>query len=497
MALKRNSGTLEKHSPPVLPSVKTSVTAPPPLSKYDTAGLKSSMLDKHISQKEMESLKNMSYDELSSWMSRHKDMFTGMDADTFKSWVQDNWGQYQAADDARNNLFGVFGESPQYQIPQEVFDQLRLATTTAQAGMQGAEQIRQSTMDTLRSGVEKATETVTGARDEALGLAREDVNRIRDIQQRSRDATLNQAYAGRKEMLAELQRGGDRALDIQRLQAFGGLPGERMTQEQLQANFAATQRAIKERAGGGSGALGAIAQGYGQQVQGQRQLAVDRAQYQAQGMANLAGGEFQQSQRMADAMRQSRLDIAGAEMATAQNMSDAYLATSEYLTNMIGGYARDIADAQFAGANALSSMDYATGQNVINMGYKGASLVGQGLQNVAQQRQQQFAINQYEPYQAQRQFLLNELQRLDPWAVETQMYGDLLGQGYSQYMQGVSGQAQSYTNTGNALANTMAQASTIDWGQYAGENNEENNNSYIGGGTKVIYGNPQYEATFN
>jgi hypothetical protein len=100
-------------------------------------------------------------------------------------------------------------------------------------------------------------------------------------------------------------------------------------------------------------------------------------------------------------------------------------------------------------------------------------MMGEGLQNVAQQRQQQFAVNQYEPYVAQRQFLLNELGRLDPFGVEAQMYGDLMGQGYSQYMQGVSGQAQGWKNMSNAFANTAATAATVGffggWGSNKGD----------------------------
>lgn len=443
-------------------------------------------------------IKNMSYNELGQWIQDNAPRFKDMSQEDFNSFIQDKWGQYQEGGQSGGApSFGVFGESPQYEIPQAVFDQLNLYRETAITGIKSAQAVRESTMGGLREGVEGSINEVRGARDEALGIAREDIDRIRDIQGRSRDAALDQAYAGRREMLAELQRGGDRALDIQRLQAFGGLPGERMTREQMQSNFAATQQAIKERAGGGSAALGAIAQGYTGQVAGERQLAVDRAQYQAQGMSNLAQGEFQQSGRMADAMRQSRLDIADTEMATANNMSDAYLATSEYYTGQVGGYARDIANAQFRGAQAVSSMDYATGQNVVDQMYRGAGMIGEGLQNVAGQQQQQFAINQYEPYGAQRQFLLNELQRLDPWGSEMQMYGDLMGQGYSQYMQGVSGQAQGNTNMGNIWANTAATAGAGEWDFSGGGNNQENNNSWINPSPastpQVSYGSPMYD----
>jgi len=190
----------------------------------------------------------------------------------------------------------------------------------------------------------------------------------------------------------------------------------------------------------------------------ERQLGVDRAQYQAEGMSRLAQGEFAQSGRMADAMRQSRLDIADVEMATAQNMSDAYMATSQYYTGMVGDYARDIADAQFGGAQALSNLDVTTGRDLTSTAMAGAQLVGRGLEGMTAQREKQFATNQYEPYVRQREFMINELRRLDPWAVETQMFGDLIGMGHGAYVSGVSGQAQTATNMGNVWANTASGA---------------------------------------
>jgi len=385
----------------------------------------------------------------------------------------------------RPNLFGIFAESPQYQIPDEVFQKMELFQNTALSGVKNALQTRGSSMATLQEGIDKSLGTLETARDESLETARGDIDRIRDIGKRSRERQLDQAYASRKETLAELQRGGDKALDIQRLQAFGGMPGERMTREQMNADFAATQQSIKERAGGGSGALGAIAQGYGMKQGAERQLAIDRAEYQGKGMANLAAGEFAQSGRMADAMSQSRRDIIGIEQTSARDMSQSYLDTSRYYTGLQGEYAGQISKGQAWGGEAMAALDLKTSQGITDAAFAGANLMGGGFDTIAGERRQQFAINQYEPYMAQREFLNSELKRLDPFGVQAQYYGDLMGQGQSQYLAGVAGQNNASNNAFNAFGNAMG--NMAQWGVNYESGRKDRS------GNDVVYGNPQYD----
>jgi hypothetical protein len=400
----------------------------------------------------------MTEQEITYWISQNPGWFEGMTEGELTAWSWENWGKYQETNERanQNTLLGIFGESPMYQIPDEVFQKLDLYGKTAQASIRDAIDTRASSMGMLREGLGKAIGTLDEARAEALGMARGDIDRIRDIQTRSREEALSQAYAARKETLAELQRGGERALDIQRLQAFGGMPGERMTREQMNANFAATQQAIKERAGGGAAALGAISEAYGGQQMTERQLAVDRAQYQAEGMAALAGGEFAQSGRMAEAMRQGRMDIADIGVTTARDLSDAYLSTSKYYTGMVGDYAGQISDAYFRGGQAQAELDVTTSRDVRAAGLTGAEMVGGALTELGGERAKQFAINQYEPYVRQREFLINELSRLDPFGTETQFYGDMIGMGQSQYLTGVQGKNLTSQGFYNAFGNTMA-----------------------------------------
>jgi uncharacterized coiled-coil protein SlyX len=411
----------------------------------------------------------MTRDELREYIKNHPEQFEGMSTGDFSSWMWENWTKWQeGVDQTRGTdvdyvnrantgtLFGIFKETPLYKIPDEAFQKMEMFQETALAGLRGAIETRQTAMETMQRGVDESLDTLGKAREEALGFARKDIDRIRDIGERAKKASLDQAYAARRETLAELQRGGDRALNIQRLQAFGGLPGERMTREQMNANFAATQQAIKERAGGGSAALGAIAEGYGQQQDFERQLAVDRAQYQAQGMAALAEGEFAQSGRMASAIRQGRMDIAGIEQVSARDMSQAYLDTSKYYTGMMGDYAGQISGTQLAGGQLMSGLDVRTSQAITDAAYRGADVMASGFNTLTEQREKQFLINQYEPYMSQRTFLMNELQRLDPFGIEAQYYGDLMGQGQSQYLAGVAGQNQAANNAFNAFSNTMA-----------------------------------------
>lgn len=412
--------------------------------------------------------KAMSREELMNHIRTNPQVFEGMSNDDFQQWVWDNWTQYQdgvnpsanedAARQNAQNLFGIFSESPLYNIPDEVYQKLDLYSQTALAGVKGAAAARESAMQTMRDSFQASMGTLDTARRDTLNMATQDITRIRDIQERSRANALDQSYAARAEQLATLQKGSDRALDIARLQAFGGLPGERTTREQMASNFAATLQTLRERAGGGSGGSGAVAQAYGGQLAQNRQLAVDRAQYQAQGMSQLAGLEYETSGRMAEAMRQSRMDIAGVEMSTAKDLSNAYMSTSEYYTGLVGDYAKSIADTQFAGGGALANLDVTTAANLRETGFKGAELIGGAYEGVAQQKQQQYALNEFQPYAAQQQFLLGELGRLDPFGVQSQYYGDLIGMGQSQYLSGVEGKASATKNTTNSISNTISNA---------------------------------------
>ena len=80
-------------------------------------------LDPDISQ--------MTQRELHEYIKSSPDRFHGMSQQDMQTWIWENWTQHQPGIDAtqgnnpnyvnRANLFGIFAESPLYQIPEEVF----------------------------------------------------------------------------------------------------------------------------------------------------------------------------------------------------------------------------------------------------------------------------------------------------------------------------------------------------------------------------------------
>lgn len=312
-------------------------------------------------------------------------------------------------------LLPFFGQQPQYDIPQEVYDLIARYDQSAADILRTAQETQTGALADIKRGGEQALGTLTDAQVEALGYAKGEMRRIRDITKRGGRQALDELYAARKESLATLGRGGETALDLMKLQAFGGLPGEALTREQMEASTQGMISDIRERAGGSSADLGAIREGYGQQMGLERDIGVQRAQYQAQGISNLAQGELDVSGRYAQAQYGAGYDIAAMKRQSALDLSGAIADTTKYYTDLQAGYARDIAGTQYQQGVDLGQMRYQTGANIGQAQYLGAELRGAGLGTLIGQKEQQWLMNMYQPYAYQRDFLTNQMQRLDPF----------------------------------------------------------------------------------
>ncbi len=311
-------------------------------------------------------------------------------------------------------LLPLFGQQPQYEIPQSVYDLIAEYDQSAADILRTAQETQTGALADIRTGSEQALGTLRGARDESLGYAKGEIGRIRDITKRGGKAALDELYASRKESLATLEKGGDTALDLMKLQAFGGLPGEALTREAMEASTQGMLSDIRERAGGSSSALGAIAGGYGQQMGLQRDLGAQRAQYQAQGISNLAQGQLDVSGRYAEAQYGAGQDIAEMKRTAANDLSAAIADTTKYYTDLQSGYARDIAGTELQTGVNMGEMRLQTGANIGQAQYLGAELKGAGLSTLIGQEQQEWMFNMYQPYQNQLNYFIEERGRIDP-----------------------------------------------------------------------------------
>ena len=311
-------------------------------------------------------------------------------------------------------LLPFFGQQPQYDIPQEVFDLIADYDTAATDILQTARETQTGALADIQQGSERALGTLTEARDEGLGYARGEMKRIEDITRRGGRAALDELYASRKESLATLEKGGDTALDLMKLQAFGGLPGEALTREQMESSTQGMLSDIRERAGGSSSALGAIAGGYGQQMGLERDIGIQRAQYQAEGIGALAEGQLDVSKRYAEAQYGAGYDIAAMKRQSANDLAAAISDTSKYYTDLQRGYAGDIAGKEYQTGVDLGQMRYQTGANIGQAQYMGAELRGAGMGTLIGQREQEWLYNRYMPFKNQADFISNQIERADP-----------------------------------------------------------------------------------
>ena len=327
-------------------------------------------------------------------------------------------------------LMQFFMQQPAYQIPQEVFDIMSLSTQTA----------------------ETLARLYSGQREDVLG--RLDVEGLRaiDILGQSKVDQLREARSMGKQMMGAYEEGMGKSLDILSQQAYGGLPGEQQYLENLQAGTASTVNALLQRGGGTGATLGAIADVYTGQQGEMRNLAAQRAQYQAQGMTNLAGGYQQYGQGKAsiyETLGQTRIGIR-------TNMDQVLANTRIGLANQY--------------ANAYQSTTGALGSAID----RGTQLMTNALGGIADKRDLAFNVNYLEPYQYTRQFLVNELSRNDYSREYINMLGQGIAQTYGMQMQGVAGQSQGVSGILNAPASALGsyyQMKTLDaWNQNPTQN---------------------------
>lgn len=308
-------------------------------------------------------------------------------------------------------IMAMFSQRPMYEIPQEVFDIMSLSTQTAQ----------------------NLADLYSQQREDVLGRLDVEGLRALDLLGQSKQDQLREARLMGKQVMGAYEQGYESSLDILSQQAYGGLPGEQQYLENLQAGTAATVNALLQRGGGTGGTLGAIADVYTSQQAGMRDLAAQRAQYQAAGMQNLAGAYQQYGQGRAsiyEMLGQTRLGIRS-------NMD-------QVLANTRIGLANQYANAYQSTTGALgSALD------------RGTQLMTNALGGIADKRDLQFNINYLEPYTRAREFVISELARNDYSQEYINMLNQGISQSYGMQYAGVAGQSQGVSDLFGAPANAL------------------------------------------
>jgi len=371
-----------------------------------------------------------------------------------------------------SNLFGVFGEYPEYRMPQEIYDIMNEYNRAAQ-GIQGVisdtregisgywQGARRDMLDTrgrlrlaqeeARSGFGRAQTELSGVREDVLGRIESGYEDI-----------YKDTKAGYGEALQSFTGRSEDALDLMRLRAFGDQPEYTMAAEQQAAQYASAERGVLERAGGGSSALGALSDFYAQQSAGAQGLAMQQAAQQRQDVGQLAQMQYgvgaqeaalrrDMVQGLAGVRSQGVGAYTGAAASLGGQMADLYSQQGQYMGNLGTQQAQYMGDYSMRLAQGQTQSDIALGQLGVSGYGQAAQMRALGLAGVAQGKDLEFERNQLAPYQAQTNWLLNEAARLDPTATQVDYWGDQIGMNYVQYMQGIAGINQANKDSWNSI----------------------------------------------
>lgn len=353
---------------------------------------------------------------------------------------------------AQNNLFGVFAQGPQYKIPDEV---RRMVDIYRQQGLNMVDAIQaanKAAMGTLTTAQERDLADLQASRESVLGGLAEDREAMLGVQERYGRIARGQARIGGAGMLRELEAGRERTRDIYAQGAYGRAPGMDMYRQQSEQDLAAAVRGIQETAGGGAAGLGALTDVYTRQQQTTRGLQAEREGYRRDALMRLGAYESQAAGQMAQARRMASQDVISAERDYTAGLQDVYSRTGQMRAQYERATALDLANARSGYASSIAETQMRGGETLAGAYRQRAELEGAGLKEMGAARERQFLYNQYEPYVAQRDFMLSEFQRSDPFGYAMQFYGDLAGLGWSESMLGMQGRNQALSNIGRNIS---------------------------------------------
>lgn len=359
---------------------------------------------------------------------------------------------------ARKNLFGIFAESPEYQIPDEMSQMLDVFRTAGGELKSEAFGARDYLRNMWQETGGDIVDELKSARDRALGIAREDSRYIRDLQERTARRQVAGAEGMRRDVLGTLRETGETARGLAQQRAYGQYAGTRVLGEQIGARRADLLQNISEAGYGGGAGLGAISNAALADQQAIQQMSLNEAQYRTTGLENLQATEQALGGQYAQAQRATGLDVLETRRTAAQNLTGAYLGTSQYQTGLMGDYARSLTGTRMGLLEGEAQGELATQGMIQNAITRDAAFRAGGLGAMAAEKEKAYQYNQLQPYQRQTEFLINEARRLDPFSANMAMHGDFQGQGYMQYMQGTQGENYYNRQVTNSFSDAFADA---------------------------------------
>ena len=286
-----------------------------------------------------------------------------------------------------------------------------------------------------------------------------------------RSAAISE-YAGARERYGAAQAGIQERLGTSRAGITGAMDSQAadygfksgLAQADVTGRTAAQTAALQQQEGLSSAGIMERVAGQKSNIMGQADQAMAGIQMQS-GIAQAdvmgrmdsqqAGMMAQQGQSMADAyrltgqdLRNARNDYAGsvaeATMQTGQQMSNAQMSQIMQTANTKMQYTGLMTDAQMQGTRDLG----------------GAMIQGAGMRADAntlmgQYKDQQFNLNQLQPYRDNRNFIIDEYRRTDPFDAALQFAGDLAGNAQTNMWAGIAGQQQGTQGAYNTVGNTV------------------------------------------
>jgi len=300
----------------------------------------------------------------------------------------------------------IFAQQPAYEIPQEVFDIMSLSTQTAE------------TLANLYSQ----------QRTDVLGRLDTEGARALDILGKSKEDQLREARLMQNRMMGAYEEGGQASLDILSQRAYGGMPGETQYLESLEAGTASAVENLLQRGGGGGAALGAMADIYTGQQEQQRLLTARGEELQYGAMGELAGAQERYGAGRAEIYGQG-----GRTRIGIRSDMDKTMALTR--TGLAETYAKH-----------YESTTAALGRGIET----GSQMIRDALGGIADKRELQWELNAYRPYLDQRNYIIDEMRRSDPFDFYTNFVANQIPYTYESEWQGVAGQVSGVSDIFNA-----------------------------------------------
>jgi len=234
------------------------------------------------------------------------------------------------------------------------------------------------------------------------GLARGEAGKMRDDYESGaqrleglyggmKDEVMGAAKRERREVMGELTGMRDKTLDIYQQRAYGDDAGFGARREELGAAAAGAQRGIRDMSGGTGAGLGAMANLYGQQQAGMRDIGIQEAIYKTARTGELGEMTRLTGNDVAQGYRNVAQDYIDANIRSTATMGAGLAQATELRGRGQAGYIDTVMGTGVNTRNALGM-----GAEMMGRGYTGmmnaemqsAANLGQGMYQGAQMRQQ-------------------------------------------------------------------------------------------------------------